>query len=118
MLVKPAHARHRSAAALSTLHARQFSHSFANTEASLRSEGPYLTYDDIRRRAEVESRRNWVVPHGFKLYSKSKPNFIGNYVRASPSQFPLLHAYREVRKEKWLAGNFRPGRYSQRRLVN
>jgi len=119
MQKEPTHVRHRSAAALSTRRTRNSSHSSSSSlDVSLRSEGPYLTYDEIRRRADIESRKMWLVPQGFRLYNQSKPRFIGNYVGASPSQFPLLHAYREVRKEKWLAGNFKPGKYSHRRIAS
>ena len=89
-----------------------------SVDLSIRAEGPYLTYSMIRRMAENEAKKKWLSPQGFIAVSKPKPSFIPNYVGATPSQAPVLHSYRDVEKQKWLHGNFKPGKYSYKRLIS
>ena len=37
----------------------------------------------------------------------TKPNFIPNYVNTPISDPVLTYEYRDIKKEKWLAGNMR-----------
>jgi len=84
--------------------------SFQEIKGFVTSAGPYITPEDIRRVEYRESKRRWIQPRSFYCSVKTRPHFISNYVQATPSQVPLLHSYREIEKNKWLAGDFRPTR--------
>ena len=85
----------------------------------LRPEGPYITFDMIRKmrekvRARQESKKKWLTPRGFSTSVRSLERFIPNYVQASPSESPKSHSYREANRGKWLSGPFVPAPYQSK----
>ena len=85
--------------------------------AFIRPEGPYITYEMIRRLDEKvpptqESKKKWLTRKGFTTSIRRKDRFISNYVQATPSEVPVLHHYRDTHREKWLGGAFRPAHYN------
>ena len=98
----------------------------ANSRASLesrylRAEGPYITYEMIRKMREKvrnsqEEKKKWITPHGFATSVRPLKRFIPNYVQASPSENPKLHSYRDANREKWLGGPFIPAPYHSKPL--
>ena len=82
----------------------------------LRSEGPYITYEMIKRQQErvsytQDSKKKWITKTGFRSAARSFERFIPNYVQASPSENPSLHVFRDTDRRRWLAGAFRPSAY-------
>jgi hypothetical protein len=84
--------------------------SFQEIKGFVTTVGPYISPDEQRRKDEIRSKEKWIQPRNFLSSVKIRPNFIPNYVQATPSQFPLLHSYREINRTRWLAGDFRPTR--------
>lgn len=85
----------------------------------LRAEGPYITYQMIKRQEEKvgirqENKKRWLTKIGFRSAAKSKERFIPNYVQASPSANPTHHSFRDTRRDHWIAGAFRPPAYLSR----
>ena len=72
----------------------------------LRNSGPYITYEEMRRKQEREDRKKWVDPFGFissvNKYSK-EDHFIPNYVSLSPSNPPINYSFRDIKKIKWIS---------------
>jgi hypothetical protein len=73
----------------------------------LRISTPFISEDERIVRAMHENKRKWIVKKNFMTSvgkaSTNRSQVISNYVGATPSQFPLLHKFREVDKKKWVA---------------
>lgn len=78
-------------------------------ESMFLNHGPYI---DQYERFIINQKKNklhWIDKKGFNQFaSKATSNKINdtttikNYVAGTPAQFPLLHKFREVHKEKWV----------------
>eukprot|EP00743_Colponemidia_sp_Colp-15_P005762 GILK01006194.1.p1 GENE.GILK01006194.1~~GILK01006194.1.p1 ORF type:complete len:851 (+),score=173.04 GILK01006194.1:207-2759(+) len=75
---------------------------------SIRAENIYLSPDERDRLEFVENKKRWTAEENFKsCFGKAtKPQYIANYVARDPSQFPLLHRFREEDKHKWVGPHF------------
>jgi hypothetical protein len=86
------------------------------------SSSPYVSEEELRRKEYMESKKRWVSNKEFKsfhkgifynswfayLFSASKQeSFIPNYVTMTPSEPPILHKFKSVKKEDWLSGDFK-----------
>lgn len=67
---------------------------------------PYISEEEKRLYEENKSKEKWVDKRGFKqatsLYAARKLPVIPNYVNASPSLPPILHNFREIKKDHWV----------------
>ena len=68
---------------------------------------PYLNPDEKYYREKLLDKKNWLDKKGFmasvgnyKMGGNS--HFISNYVSATPSESPLCHNFRDIRKDKWI----------------
>lgn len=68
---------------------------------------PFLNPDEKYYREKLLDKKKWLNKKGFivsvgnyKMGGGS--HFISNYVSATPSESPLCHNFREVRKDKWV----------------
>ena len=68
---------------------------------------PFLNPDEKYYREKLLDKKKWLNKKGFivsvgnyKMGGDS--HFISNYVSATPSESPLCHNFREVRKDKWV----------------
>ena len=78
----------------------------------LRAEGPYVTFEMLKKQEEKEGKRRWITRRGFSTAVKCEPRFIPNYVQATAGENPSTHQFRRCNKVRWLAGDFKPARYS------
>lgn len=71
-----------------------------------RISSPYFTEEDLRHLDCYHNKEKWIDSKGFSLATSnnyiSKLPLIKNFVMASPSNPPVLHKFRDVKKEKWI----------------
>lgn len=71
-----------------------------------RISSPYFTEEDLRHLDSYHNKEKWIDSKGFSLATSnnyiSKLPLIKNFVMASPSNPPVLHKFRDVKKEKWI----------------
>jgi len=76
---------------------------------SLRSSGPYISYEDSERLRNKELRSGWIDRNDFqKSFGKASENyanFIKNYVNLDKSPSALSYKFREINRNKWVAKN-------------
>ena len=65
---------------------------------------PYMNNEEKYQREQYLDKKNWLDKRGFISYArdKSNKNYIPNYVRATPSEPPLLFSFRNISKNKWI----------------
>ena len=65
---------------------------------------PYINNEEKYQREQYLDKKNWLDKRGFISYArdKSNKNYIPNYVRATPSEPPLLFSFRNISKNKWI----------------
>ncbi len=67
---------------------------------------PFLNPDERYYREKYLDKKNWLNKQGFIVsvgnYKMGGNHFISNYVRATPSESPLCHHFRDVNKSKWI----------------
>ncbi|CAI2384980.1 unnamed protein product [Moneuplotes crassus] len=73
------------------------------SKPSVLASGPYLA----GKATKAERTKNWISERDFvtcfgKKSSRESANFIPNYVSKAPSNPPILHKFREVKREKWV----------------
>lgn len=80
----------------------------------MRNASPYVGNEDEQlRRKELESKKHWLVQGkdfraSFgKATTNSERNFIKNYVTADPSPPPVLHKFRDEKRDEWIGGHFK-----------
>ncbi len=90
----------------------------ADISPFLRAEGPYLTFDMLKKQEEKEGKRRWITRRGFSTAVKCRPRYIPNYVQATVSANPATHQFRECNRGRWLAGDFKPAKYKSLHRAN
>lgn len=78
----------------------------------LRPQGPYITFEMLKKEEEKEGKRRWVTRRGFSTAVKCEPHYIPNYVQATTGENPSTHQFRQCYKSRWLAGDFKPAKYT------
>lgn len=76
----------------------------------IRNSSPYVNEEQVRRQEFMESKKKWVDDKQFKSYfskASKTDNFIPNYVTMTPSEPPILHKFRVVKREEWLSEDFK-----------
>lgn len=66
---------------------------------------PYISEEELKRKEYMESKKKWTAPEQFRTYfnkATNGDNFIPNYVTITPSEPPILHKFRSVKKEDWI----------------
>lgn len=69
---------------------------------------PFMSQEEKYIKEKFLDKKNWLNQKGFLVSVgkyKMKDNFIPNYVNATPSESPLIHKFREVKKKKWINRN-------------
>ena len=62
------------------------------------------------RKAEVENKKKWIANKDFRgnfglaTTLNNEKNFVKNYVNATPSDPPMLHKFREEKRDEWIGG--------------
>jgi hypothetical protein len=82
---------------------------------TIRNASPYVGDDwEQYRKKEIDSKSKWVDPEKkpFKnsfgtATTNSDKYFIKNYVTATPSNPPMLHQFRDDKKDNWIYGPFK-----------
>ncbi len=70
----------------------------------MRISGPYMTYEDMRRKEDIENKKKWVSKYAFQnKVGKSAMIPISNYVRLTPSNPPVVYVFRPDEKKKWIS---------------
>lgn len=76
----------------------------------IRNSSPYVNEEQVKRQEFIESKKKWVDDRQFKSYfskATKSDNFIPNYVTMTPSEPPILHKFRVVKREEWLNEDFK-----------
>ena len=69
---------------------------------------PFMSEEEKYIKENFLDKQNWLDKKGFLVSVgkyKMPDNFIPNYVNATPSESPLNHKFRDVKKIKWLNKN-------------
>lgn len=67
---------------------------------------PYISQEEMRKLEYFHNKQRWVSKNNFNLATNkafiNKLPEIKNFVMATPSQPPVLHNFRDVKKNKWI----------------
>lgn len=64
-----------------------------------------MTFEEMKKKEEKENKKKWISKQGFANSvnrSLSKSLLIPNYVNLTPSESPLNHHFRDIKKSKWI----------------
>lgn len=78
-------------------------------ESMFLNPGPYIDQYERLLMEKKDNKMHWIDKKGFNQFASkatsnkiNKGTCIKNYVGVTPGQFPLLHQFREIHKEKWV----------------
>ena len=71
-----------------------------------------MTFEMLKKKDEKDGKRLWVTRRGFSTAVKCEPRYIPNYVQATVGENPSTHQFRQCNKNRWLAGDFKPAKYT------